>query len=480
MTIADRLASFVNVAVESLERPAGRRLFWLFVAILFLGMGANVVRRAEIPRRLLVPHPVYRSPVEVGESKDSQAQWRSSEFRAFRKIAWGVVREGIDPYRDIGHLRAYPPFFGIAFYPFAHLWRVTGLGSALFFAVSFVFGLLAVWCASRWVQPDGRGRFGVFAFMFLLFAPMMLNVMGRSESDLILLFPITAAFLWLTQGRKEFSAGVLLGFAASFKVLPGLFGLYLICTRQWRALGGMIAGGIVFTVLLPVIVFGPTRAWELHRSWFDVVVAPYHTGGAKTVVGNPYRPSNQSMTAGLNRLLRELPQKAADGETEADFNDRANYVVSVFSLPPRVVSAIVKVLQLAILLSLIFVWGWTAKRIRSPVGRAAAMALVGPGILLLSEVSLTSHHVYLLLPMAVLIVGVAERQNVRAERLLWGLVLYVLCMALVGFPMVKSFTPLLPVTVALGVACVLLAVREAKRATQDGSQLPRSCCNTGG
>ena len=454
------IRSTLSAAAKALETRTGRWIFWTAVAAAFLGMGVNAVIRAELPQKTFVARLHYISPTEIAEDEDSQAEWRSSEFRGFRIIAWGELMEGIDPYR-LQHVRAYPPFFGIAFFPFAILWAIPFAGSALFFAVSFVFALAAAWCCSAWGN-GGRTRFGVFALTFILLAPLALDVMERCESDMLVLFPVAAAFCWLVRGERKFRAGALLGFAAAFKVLPGLFGVYLLFTRQWRALGGMIFAGVVCTVVLPVLLWGPERAWKLHVSWYERVVAPYHSGQMAKFIGNPYRPSNQSLTAAFNRLLRPLPMDASKGERNSN----------LLSLSPRAVSALAKALQLVVALGLALLWAMCGRG-RDAKSAAILMAAVAPGIMLLSEVSLTTHHVLLILPVAAILTRILVLEDAAAVRWGWVLVVYLLALLGVAIQPVKPFTPLLPATAALLLACAAIALRD-RQAEPASPRLP-SC-----
>jgi hypothetical protein len=441
------IRSILSAAARAVETRAGRWVFWTAVAAAFLGVGVDAVIRAELPKKKFVTRLNYISPTEIAEDRDWQAQWRSSEFRGFRIIAWGELMEGIDPYR-LEHVRAYPPFFGIAFFPFAVLWTIPFAGSALFFAVSFLFALAAAWCCGAWAN-EGQPRFGVFALTFILLAPLALDVMARCESDMLVLFPIAAAFYWLARGEKKFRAGALLGFAAAFKVLPGLFGLYLLFTRQWRALGGMIFAGLVCTAVLPVLVFGPQRAWRLHVSWYERVVAPYQSGLTTRFIGDPYRPSNQSLTSAFNRLLRPLPRDASKGERN----------INLLSFSPGAVSALVKSLQLIVALGLILLWALCGRG-RDAKSAAVLMAAVASGILLLSEVSLTTHHVLLILPLAVILVRMLVLEDQAAARWGWALVVYLLALLGVAIQPIKPFAPLLPATAALLLACAALALRD--------------------
>jgi hypothetical protein len=442
------IRSILSAAATALETRTGRWTFWIAVAVAFLGLGVNTVIRAELPRKVFVPRLHYTSPIQIGEDRDVRAEWRSSELRGFRTIAWGEVMENLDPYQHLRHVRAYPPFFGIAFFPFVVMWPIPFAGSALFFTVSFVFALAAAWCCSAWFN-EGRPRFGVFALAFILLAPLALDVMARCETDMLVLFPVAAAFYWLLRGEKRFRAGTLLGFAAAFKVLPGLFGVYLLLTRQWRALGGMIFAGVVCTVALPVLLWGPERAWRLHVSWYEKVVAPYQSGQMNKFIGDPYRPSNQSLTAAFNRLLRPLPMDASKGERN----------INLLSLSPRAVSVLVKTLQLAVALGLVLLWALCGRG-HDAKSAAILMAAVAPGILLLSDVSLTSHHVLLILPVAVIFTRMLALEDATAARWGWVLVVYLFALLGVAIQPFKPFTPLLPATIVLLLACAAIALRD--------------------
>jgi hypothetical protein len=452
----------LSAAAKALETRAGRWIFWIAVSAAFLGIGADAVIRAELPQKTFVPRLQYASPTQISEHQDAQAEWRSSEFRGFRTIAWGEMMEGMDPYRDLQHVRAYPPFFGIAFFPFAMLWRIPFAGSALFFVVSFAFALAAAWCCSAWADGGGttgapgttHGRFGAFALVFILLAPLALDVMARCESDMLVLFPVAAAFCWLVRGEKKFRAGALLGFAAAFKVLPGLFGVYLLFTRQWRALAGMIFAGVVCTAVLPVLLWGPERAWSLHLSWYEKVVAPYRSGRTTEFISDPYRPSNQSLTAAFNRLLRPLPMDASKGERN----------INLVSLSPGAVSALVKTLQGLVALGLALLWALCGRKGHDAKSAVILMAAVAPGIMLLSEVSLTSHHVLLILPVAAILLRIIVLEDAAAARWSWVLVVYLLALLGVAIQPLKPYTPLLPATAALLLACAAIALCDRQTA----------------
>jgi len=434
--------------VRLLDGPAARRSFPLLIGLAFVSFGAVVVTRAELPKRKHVERLHYDSPLEIDRRGDDQADYYSSEFRGFTKQSWGVIVEKLDPYDPAYfHVRAYPPFFNIVIFPFAVPWRVFGLGSALFYTASFVLAVLSAWWLSRWVETEHR--FGAFLLVLILMAPLAANVMARCETDVLVLAPLAVSMMWLARGRRRFRAGFLLGLAASFKVLPGLFAVYLACRRRWSALAGMVASGVLCTVLLPVLVFGPARAWKLHVSWYRNVVAPYHVGGAESVIGSVTRGSNQSLTGAFQRYLLPVSVKVRRG---------VRCRVNVASLSPSAVRRIVKVVQGAVALGMIVLWLVCARREERPAGVAVLFASVAPAILLLSEISLTTHHLLLILPLSAIVLRACALNDARARRWTWLVPLYVAGLVGVAIPHVKILTPLLPVTLALVVGCAGLAV----------------------
>ena len=449
MSFSETLSRWIQKCETVLEAPPVRKAFWLVVGAVFIIMGVVTVFRAEVPKFKKVEHLHYNSPVEIAEGEDDQAVWRSSEFRGFRQIAWGVVMEGRDPYlldpaKGLDHVRAYAPFFGLAFFPFAVGWQIPGLGSGLFYAIGFLFAILSAWYASRWV--DDQPRFGRFALLVILTLPLSLNVMARCESDMYVVFPIALAFFWIMRGRRQFSAGALLGFAACFKVLPGLFGLYLICTRQWRALAGMCAAGVLLMVILPLAVWGPQRTTDLYKSWANVVVGPYFKGGATTFIGSAYRSSNQSLASTVHRFF-SVPSRGTSKGSQS---------LRLASFSPQSVSRVVKVLMLAVILWLIALWAYRGgdKDART---RAALMATVPVGILLLSEVSLTTHHVTLLLVLATILVRIETFADAQAKW--WGWLLPAWLVAIIVTAVAKPVSPYFFLTVAMLIGASALALR---------------------
>jgi hypothetical protein len=448
------LDRFFRRCMAVLESRRGRKAFWAVVVAFGLLLGSDAVIRAEFPKEVHVARLHYDSPTWMGRSVDEQARYHSSEFREFRGMSWGAVMEGLDEYADFGHVRAYPPFFPIAFFPFAFVWRIRGLGSGLFFLVGYAGSLLAAWWLARWWQRrDEPASFGLFALTWLLMAPFVGAVLGRCETDMLVIVPLAAAFLLMAREEKEGLAGVLLGFAASFKILPGLFGVYLLCRRRWRAVAGMAFAGLFCSVLLPVLVWGPTVTWQRYGSWYHYVVAPYGGEGATGVIGRPYRSTNQSLTAAVHRFLTPIRAGKDDDMRK----------VNVADLSSAAAAKVASVLHGLIAIGLLALWLTCRHAQDGPAGRAALFATVPLGILLLSEVSLTTHHVTLLIPIVMILGRAVCLDDPRARRVLWC-VAGALLLCVVGMQKtIHLLSPVLFATLLFLYATVRIAVGDCRQ-----------------
>ncbi len=252
---------------------------------------------------------------------------------------------------------------------------------------------------------------------------------------MLVLLPLAAALMLLARSEKQFLAGGLLGFAASFKVYPGLFGVYLICQRRWRALFGMIAVGVLCMVLLPVGVWGVRGAWEKHLSWYQNVITPYHAEGTAGVIGRPYRSTNQSLTSAVHRFL--TPIRAGKGKDMR--------MVNVARLSPRTAERIALLLRGIIGLGLVVLWAACYRRDEAPAARAALFATVPLGMLLIGDPSLSTHHVVLLVPWAVIIGRAGALHDAACQRRLW-IAAAALAICIIGA--LQTFRPYSPFPVA--------------------------------
>lgn len=337
----------------------------------------------------------------------------SSEFMGFRRIVQVGLVENKNHYEHIEHLRAYPPSFAILWSPFG-LFPIgpvpdpdqplegTTLSQQIQLGVSAAMLLIAMTAMTVWTVRcvTGAGRRSeeseaascAPALSWILCGGLMLNGVLRCETDMLVV-TMLAGGMYLMLGRdRQWTGGALLGVAAAFKLTPALFGLYLLSRRNWRALGGMVAAGLVCTVVLPTLVWGPEGSVQRYRSWISNVLIPYAKEGPESFISRPYRRANQSPKAALVRYLTRY---------NAGKSSHPRYV-NVADLSMATVRKITMALKVIILGLLVAAW------VIPPAGqegelRLVLFALVPLGMLLLSDVSHGSHLSLLAIPFGTMV-----------------------------------------------------------------------------
>jgi len=414
--------SFIERLDAGLGNLARKRPFQALAAAILVAFSVNAVMRAANPRR-------------------------SSEFRGFRRIVQVSIVEGKDHYRTISHIRAYPPFFAIAFAPFGLLPRA--VGAAFFVALSMAFAIWATWlcvqAAGATSDPLGRA-----VLLFLLAGPFCLAAIARCESDMLVVLPVAGAFYLFSRGGRgrNAAAGALLGFAAALKLTPGVFGFYLLARRRWMALVSMAVAGVVLVAGLGTAVWGIEGNYSRHRSWYEVVARPLAREGPTAFITRPYRGVNQSLTAALFRFLNV---KHAE---RLPWGSRTN----VADIPARHLLDISNILRSGLLVVFFGLWVFCG------IEDQCAFALAPLAMLFFSPVSLHTHHGVLMVSYAVALAAIGDRQSRRATVARWLFVLSLVLMFLTGLKAGKALSSLVASDVVLFFALLLLACQRMRTA----------------
>jgi hypothetical protein len=133
--------------------------------------------------------------------------------------------------------------------------------------------------------------------ILLAIVPLRANFLDGQQHVLVLFLIACAAWLYLA--GWTLSAGATLAVASVLKVYPALFLVYFLRKRQWRAIAGLLGGGLGLG-LLGLKLFG-YRALEVYL----VEVLPWALHGE---ANDPYRIAWNSPTALLRRLLVAEPE----------------------------------------------------------------------------------------------------------------------------------------------------------------------------
>lgn len=132
-----------------------------------------------------------------------------------------------------------PPFFIMLLIPLANLSYANALLLWSFISfISTVSGILLVIKSYPAAWQNKTIRLWALAALLIYF-PCYANFYLGQVSGLLLL--ITAAAWFTCRSKKEYIAGFLLGFAFSIKLFFGLFLLFFLLKKQWRAFIIMLA-----------------------------------------------------------------------------------------------------------------------------------------------------------------------------------------------------------------------------------------------
>jgi alpha-1,2-mannosyltransferase len=287
----------------------------------------------------------------------------------------------------------YPPFAALTMLPMAAVaWPVA-------IAISLTLTVAASLAVLYWlVDPIARRRgwtrwftLAIAAGLAAAFEPMRETV-NFGQVNMLLVFLVAAdLLLFVRPGRR--SAGVLIGLATAIKLTPGLFVLYLLITRRFRA--AAVAAGTAAAATLFAAAVIPDASREF---WTDAL---WNTGR----IGSQSFISNQSLNGFVARLDPLRPSR---------------------------------VLWLALGLAALAVWVWRVRKARAAGDEVGGFALTAVAGCLLSPITWV-HHLVWLLPAVVRLFDVGLDRDVPARRRRWTLFWAVAVYALLSSRLVWQF-----------------------------------------
>ncbi len=137
----------------------------------------------------------------------------------------------------------------------------------------------------------------VLLIVFLAVVPLRTNFQF-GQQHLLLCFVLALA-AWLDARQRPALSGAMLAVAASLKLYPALFGIYLVRKRNWRALAGLLLTSAILGLIgLRLFGFGPLRDYVL-----DIIPR-----GLRGENNDPYTVVANSPTALLRRLFVREPE----------------------------------------------------------------------------------------------------------------------------------------------------------------------------
>ena len=275
----------------------------------------------------------------------------------------GLVYDYLKPYTKYGF--TYPPFAALTMSPMGILpwWAV----NALAIAGSVVAALVILdWYLRPLVDRYGWTRWftvAVAACFVAVFEPVRETV-SFGQVNLVLLLLVLADFRLLV-GRGSRLGGVAVGLATAIKLTPGVFILYLLVRRRYRA--ALTACGTAAAATVLAMLIAPDASREF---WTDALWDTDRVGTLAFI-------SNQSLEGFVARLNPGHPSTA---------------------------------LWAALVLVTIGFWIWRVRRVDDRTG----VALTGVLACLISPVTWI-HHLVWLIPALLLLLDRGSRAPTRAR-----------------------------------------------------------------
>ena len=173
----------------------------------------------------------------------------------------------------------YPPMAAIFFVPVS--WMPLPVGAFLWNLINVV--LFEV-CLAMCLFILGISRENLPGFLknqplplqitavFVVLA-LFLDNLTMAQMNIAVLFFTLGAF-YFSKKNQPFFAGLSLSAAIILKVTPLLFIFYFTAKRSWKILASTAAGILLFTLVIPTLVFGLNTNRVYHRQWVGRMFKP--------------------------------------------------------------------------------------------------------------------------------------------------------------------------------------------------------------
>jgi len=271
----------------------------------------------------------------------------------------------------------YPPFAALTMLPMAYLgWHVA-------IAISLLLTVVASVAVLYWlVEPMARRHgwspwfvLGITAGLAVAFEPLRETFLF-GQVNAVLLVLVAADLLFLVRYNRSV-AGVGIGIATAIKLTPGIFIVYLVITRRFRA--AMVASGTTMAATVLAAAVAPDASREF---WTDALWNTSRVGDESFV-------SNQSLNGVVHRWDPQDPASLA---------------------------------WVALVLITLGVWAWRSRQAARVGDEATGFALTGIVGVLISPITWV-HHLVWVLPGLILLVdrGLMKGLPRRRQRWLLGL-----------------------------------------------------------
>ncbi|PZG01719.1 glycosyltransferase 87 family protein [Micromonospora deserti] len=280
----------------------------------------------------------------------------------------GEIYDFLKPGTQYGF--TYPPFAALVMLPMAYLpWTAAIVVSVT--ASVVVSAVLFWWLVDPISRRAGWTRWFALAVALCLAAAYepMRETVNFGQVNMLLLFLVAVDLLRLLPAGNRW-AGVGIGLATAIKLTPGIFIVYLLVTRRWRAAVTSTATAAGATLAAAALFPDASREFWTEALWNTARV------------GELAFVSNQSLRGVVARLNPEQPSTLA---------------------------------WLLLVLATLALWVWRSRAAVAVGDEATGLALTGAVMCLVSPVTWV-HHLVWLLPALILLVDNAVAMPAASRR----------------------------------------------------------------
>jgi alpha-1,2-mannosyltransferase len=354
--------------------------------------------------------------VAVAAWATSRPDTAPSDFEVFWSAgARFMAGEPLYPVVPIDVAFLYPPFAAWLFQFLALLPLETA--SHVFAIVNAVLYFAVMWLSAAALStayPESRWRLGLAVGVTFTFPYAQWNTLW-GQSNLLIMVLVLGAIVSIQRDRAML-AGAAVAIAAGIKVIPAIFGVWLLLRFGRRAALGLVLGAVL-VVSLPIVWRGPTQGLTDLAAFVDSVLRGFLTGGVRV------RADNYNLATLVYGLLGRVP---ANGSWQMPY-----FVVDAGEALQAIVYRISALTALGSWVTVLLL-----RRKRNAKWSLVEVTATFLLAALISGVTWNHHLVVLLFVMAVLVVELGRKTNGR-----WLLVLStaLLLVASLGRDVVGSF-----------------------------------------
>jgi hypothetical protein len=395
-----------------------------------------------------------------GVSFHGRATGKGTDYNVFHmsgRLATERPRQlyEVDAGRDRSYTFLNPPLVAILMWPLSAL--PLGASALVWFLINVACTLHAALILSRLLAPPGRAT-SFLLLTLILSLPYAVENIQLGQMHAVILYLMVLALAELRGGRAMASAAWM-ALATAIKLLPGIFAVYFLVRRQWRALSAFVLVVALLTAVPPAIALGPPMALALLTQFYRLQIAPYVSG--ESVQHAIYTRTALRKTLHDQDLGALLMRHFAADHAAPGYESLALAGLELGTVRRAMFGCFVAVLAV----SLLAAWPRADHRNTEPGGDDPLFAVFVVLSLLLSPRNRVAYWPVLMIPWAVLLARIMDVQRpVRVRRIAaWTLAASAALCAVTAVPVGRALTVGLWAQAALWVG--LLVLCQAERGT---------------